>query len=270
MRQISRAFALSVLTAAAFAVLNPGIGAKAETPAPFSYNGFYMGVDWGFERSKFSGTTTTSFGTSGSGDASTTMNAIGLDARAHWFLADRVSLATGLWGKIYTHHDSNYLVNLDPNPPSPDTTISYRRNGFVLPYAGVAWEHPTFSSMMADKAWQPGWGTWYTTVYGGPRFDFVHGSTSTNETGLVRTSDYSKTVHGWTLGLDADYPLALSGYDSARADKFKPVIRAGFAVDWSNSYDVNHVTGLGFTYVTNIQPGPVYRGYLGVGYSWGD
>lgn len=223
-----------ILVGAALAgVLTTWAPVMAQSPG-WTYK---VNANFGWGRSSFDTDIQTSLGTASSGGANATQWSFGGDGRVQIPMFGTWSGVVGVAGDRELSGNSTTFFDLGPGL---GTTVSWRREGFVLPYGGISGRFPTVSSRMAGQAWQPGWGTFDATLYVGPRFESLSGSIATNAFGL---QNFSKSVVGLTVGLDVDYPLYLSGYGGDSMGPLWPRWRTGIAVDTFPNFNVNPQLG---------------------------
>ena len=233
---------------------------------PTSYGGLSIQptfeFGWGGFRPDNAITTTLPSSAGGSGSA--TNSFVGIDLRAKIPVTNMASLIFGGNYRDYSGGEVALRFDLDAFSAGLDTDVKLKRESSTTVYGGVSVKIPTISAWRNGIAGQPGSGTFDATLWGGWRRDQFDGSFMTNEAGIIRQTPISTHSDGYSIGVDVDYPLWLSGFDSLWNRNMKPVVRAGVQYDSFGGIDVRHQAVFA-TYTDRIQPRGVVTGKLGVG-----
>jgi hypothetical protein len=207
----------------------------------------------------------TSFNTAGHGNASSSPTDMGVDLRTYFWLNPRLALAAGFWASWFAASTASLALDLDNGSPGVDYFLRVQRQWFLMTYVGLTVAWPTISAIRADIAGQPNAGTFTTTLLFGVRREQLHGSISTDSAGLLAATALSLAVTGYTLGLELDYPLWLSGSATALAYGLRPMVGLGFAVDKYEPTTVTHIGAFNQVFASTIALATAYRFYLRLG-----
>lgn len=222
-------------------------------------SGFALGIDGGYmwsgglDTNLTDNTTGNTVKRSGA-DIDTDSASIGADARYYFggipFLQNNIRPPTfcGMWGR-YNFDNANTGLNLDLHPTSGvDTTLTLKRNGFLMPYCGVG----LFSIQQVALV----------SFYLGARFEFIELIGKTDETGGGGVSERlsrSRTRVGPTLGLEGEVPLSINNIRDP-----KPSFYFGFAEDRFPKENVRgSSSAYNFNYDFQVESGWNARGYAG-------
>lgn len=134
-----------ILVGAALAgVLTTWAPVMAQSPG-WTYK---VNANFGWGRSSFDTDIQTSLGTASSGGANATQWSFGGDGRVQIPMFGTWSGVVGVAGDRELSGNSTTFFDLGPGL---GTTVSWRREGFVLPYGGISGRFPTVSSRMAGQ-----------------------------------------------------------------------------------------------------------------------
>ena len=190
--------------------------------------------------------------------------ALGFDLRARVPITPNVGVVFGGTYTNYFNQTARGAFDLDPFSPGRDTDVTLKRDWSGTLYGGLTVATPTISAYQKGIAGQPGSGTFDTTLWAGVHYDQFNGSIRTNELGLIRQTDFNETSSGLAIGLDVDYPLWMSGFNSFWSQRTKPVLRLGVKYERFGDFDVTHQANFA-TYRDLIQPRNQFSAKAGIG-----
>jgi hypothetical protein len=188
-----------------------------------------------------------------SATSSFTQRWLGLDGRVRIRMAGTQTLPTSFVAGVKALWFSGGSTTLALNFPTGPTSLTYKRDGYVLPYVGLSFPITPGVSIVP---------------YMGIRYEWDTATFIANETavgGRVNTFRNRVAAQGLTVGSELE-----TRFGQFAGAGLQPFARLGAAIDFGGGRKVfGPVSTLGGTYLNTNDPQTSYRVYAGIGLSFG-